>query len=216
MSRATPGIAAIVLAAGRSRRFADGDKLLAEAGGVPLLARVLRALAVPEIAPLLCVVPADTAATLRQGLTAEPAAGGVSWIINHAADAGLSTSIVAGVVALPRPAAGVLIVPGDMPALTPRLIQRLLAAFDASGRAAIVHACLADGSQRNPVIWPARLLPELARLAGDRGAKALITAQSHASEGADVIAVVAESDAELIDIDTSAELAEFNATAAGA
>lgn len=199
-------IAALVLAAGASRRFGDRDKLLADAGGKPVLARVLAALCTPAIGDIVVVVRPGAEA-VRSCMASAGLARPVRFAVSAEAEAGLSRSIAAGLTALPAAADGVLITPGDMPGLSHRTVERLAAAFAARDGMAIAFAALADGSQRNPVVWPRRLWPRLAELTGDRGGKLLI-----AEDGATTPpAVVAVADAgELADIDTADDLARYN------
>ena len=58
-------------------------------------------------------------------------------------------------------AAGIMIVPADMPSLDRALIAGLVAAFRANNGEKIVLPVTASGGQRNPVIWPVRLRGDL-------------------------------------------------------
>ena len=85
---------------------------------------------------------------------------------------GLSTSLISGLNALPADCDGALILLGDMPAIDPGLLDRLIAAFDpAEDRAIIVP--VHDGRRGNPVLWARRFFPEMRELSGDAGARAL-------------------------------------------
>jgi molybdenum cofactor cytidylyltransferase len=109
---------------------------------------------------------------------------------------GLSTSLKRGVVALPADLDGALICLGDMPLISGRHIDRLVAAFNPlEGRAIVVPT--RRGKRGNPVLWSKRFFPEMAELAGDVGAKHLI------GEHAELVAEVEmDDDAILVDIDT--------------
>src|SRR5438270_6407056 len=114
---------------------------------------------------------------------------------------GLSTSLKCGLAALPDDIDGVVVCLGDMPLITGRDIDRLIAAFNPlEGRAIIVPT--RRGKRGNPVLWARRFIPEMAELAGDVGAKHLI------GEHAELVAEVEmDSDAILVDIDTPEALA---------
>lgn len=191
-------IGAIVLAAGRSSRFEGGHKLLADAGGMPLVRRAVTAVA-DSTADDIVLVTGGEAEAIRA------AAGDGRWrtIHNPLFFDGLSASIRTGLAALPPGTAGSLIVLADMPGITSALIDRVLAAARANP-AAIVHPLGPDGTQGHPVFWPSSLFRDLDALRGDSGAKSLLKA--HAAR---VVTIDAgEADA-LSDIDTAADLDAF-------
>ena len=194
-----PAVAAIILAAGSSRRFGDGNKLLAEINGAPMVVHVINAIEGGGIERLVVVTGHQpdriAAATARRGRR-------ITYNERHGK--GMGTSIAAGVKALDDDIDGVLIAQGDMPALDAELVASLLHAFAEAGGNRIVHPTLADGRQGNPVIWPRRLFADLRKLSGDKGAKRLIVA-----EGDAVVRVATPGIAAEIDIDTAAELAAY-------
>lgn len=196
---ARPWIAALILAAGSSRRFGTGNKLLAELEGRPLVSRVIEAAEAAGLTPVVIVtgheaerIVAATSSPMRQHLH------------NDRHREGIGTSIAAGVAALAGEVDGVLIAQGDMPALDARLVRDLATAFAANGCDRLVFPRLPDGRQGNPVIWPQRLFAALRALGGDRGGKLLIEA-----EGDRAVAVPASGPGAEIDIDTPAELAAY-------
>lgn len=194
-------VAAVLLAAGASRRFGAADKLLADIGGEMLAVGVARRLRQAGIAPVVAVVRrADDAV----------AAALAPWVhhlaVNPAADDGMGGSIATGIAVLGSDTTGAMIVPADMPGLTADLITRLVTAFAAHGGDRIVHPVLADGAQRNPVLWPRRFFPELAALAGPRGGKALLARHAREAVGVPVAHPV-----EVADVDTPDDLAAWRA-----
>ena len=115
---------------------------------------------------------------------------------------GLSTSLKAGLRALPSYIDGVMVCLGDMPQVSADHLNRLIAAFNPlEGRAIVVPTF--EGKRGNPVLWSAEFLSTMQALSGDQGAKPLFT------EHADRLAEVEMADAAvLLDIDTPAKLAE--------
>jgi molybdenum cofactor cytidylyltransferase len=189
-------VAGILLAAGSSRRFGAANKLLADLGGKPLVRRSAEALCASRICGVVVVTGPEPERIM------EALAGlDVRFVHNEAFADGIGGSVATGVAALPPATRGAVIVQGDMPALTSMLIDRLIDAFLAAGAERLTFPVLADGSQRNPVVWPAQAFAELRSLSGDKGAKALIQARRTSA----ITVPVAEADL-FTDIDTQDEL----------
>ena len=188
---AGPRIGALLLAAGQSRRMGGPNKLLAEVDGTPMVAYVARRLLASRARPIIAVLgnQADAVDAALGKLPVERAR-------NPEFAGGLSTSLKRGLAALPPDLEGALICLGDMPLISGRHIDRLIAAFNPlEGRAIIVPT--RRGKRGNPVLWSKRFFPEMAELAGDVGAKHLI------GEHAELVAEVEmNDDAILVDIDT--------------
>jgi molybdenum cofactor cytidylyltransferase len=162
-------IAAIILAGGSSRRFGAANKLLADVDGVPLIRHVvLRILA--SRAGHVIVVTGHEGDKIKQAL----AGLDVIHVHNPKHLDGMSTTVAAGIKALPAEVRATLITPGDLPEISGQLIDRLIAIAVASGSERIVYPTLPTGEQRNPVLWPQRYFADLAALSGDTGARGLI------------------------------------------
>jgi molybdenum cofactor cytidylyltransferase len=198
-SARAPKIAAIVLAAGLSSRMGR-NKLLADIDGKPLIRRVAEAAAASSVDPVIVVsgnAATDTASALIDLR--------VTVVENPDFRNGLSTSIKRGLRALPENCDGAIVLLGDMPAVTPGLIDKLVASFDpAEGRAICVATW--KGKRGNPVLWARQFFADMLLLEGDVGAKHLM-----AANGELVCEVEAADDAPLIDIDTPEALAVYMA-----
>ena len=160
----------VLLAAGRASRMggAAGHKLLAEFDGEQLIRRMART-ALSSTASQTVVVTGhrgdDIAASLA-GLD-------VALVDNPDHASGMASSLKRGLGALDSEVAGALVLLGDMPALTPGHLDRLIAAFVESQGQSIIRAC--DGDRRgNPVILPRAAFAEAMALSGDVGARSLI------------------------------------------
>src|SRR5439155_15101959 len=165
---AGPRIGALLLAAGESRRMGGPNKLLAEIDGTPMVAHVARRLLASRARPIIAVL-GNQADAVDAALGKLP----VERVRNPEFAGGLSTSLKRGIAALPPDLEGALICLGDMPLISGRHIDRLIAAFNPlEGRAIIVPT--RRGKRGNPVLWAKRFFPEMAELAGDVGAKHLI------------------------------------------
>jgi molybdenum cofactor cytidylyltransferase len=185
---------AVVLAAGFSRRLSGENKLLKPYNGQPLLAHALTTVAGLGLGDAVVVTghEADRIADLARG-------AGLHCIRNDDAAAGMGSSIAAGVRALRDGLAGVFVVLGDMPAVTPEDYRRLAAAHDA--QPARICVPVWDGRRGQPVLFGADHRGALAALTGDVGARGILR------EAADVIRVPAASAGVLVDLDTKADFA---------
>ncbi len=195
------GVAAVVLAAGQSSRMAPYHKLLVtDRGGKTMIARVVDNVLSSGVRPVLVVV-GHRAAELQAALGGRP----VSFVAAADYAEGLAASLKAGIAAVPPEARGALVCLGDMPLVTGRMLDRLVAAYDPDeGRAIVVPTH--QGKPGNPVLWDRRYFGEILALAGDRGAKALL--ERHAEEVAEVDM---GDDAVLRDFDTPESLATLPA-----
>jgi len=196
----TPRIAAVVLAAGRSRRMGAANKLLSPVEGRPMVAHAAAAALGSRANPVV-VVTGHEAEAIRAAL----AGLDVAFVHNPDYAAGMSGSLRAGIAALPADIDGAVICLGDMPRVTAALIDRLIDAFDPdAGRAICVPVY--RGKRGNPVLWAARFFPEIDRLTGDVGARHLLAAHDSA-----VFEVACDDDSVLIDVDTPEILARLDA-----
>ena len=195
--RSAPTIAAIVLAAGRSRRMAPHNKLLVtDPAGKPMIARVVDNVLSSNARPILVV-------TGHQAEQIEHALGGRPVRYVHAPDyaQGLAESLKAGIAAVPPECAGAIVCLGDMPLVTGRMIDRLLSMYDPEEGRAIVMPTF-RGKQGNPMIWDRKYFAEILAITGDSGARFLVG--KHAEQVAEVEMA---DDAVLRDFDTTESLA---------
>ena len=123
---------------------------------------------------------------------------------------GLSTSLKAGIAALPAEIDGAIVCLGDMPQIDAKLIDRLIAAFDPERGALVVVPTIA-GKRGNPVVWSRRFFPDLMAIEGDVGARHFIGRYSEA-----VGEVPLEGSAALVDVDTPEALVGVKAAIEGA
>jgi molybdenum cofactor cytidylyltransferase len=186
-----PRIAALILAAGQSRRMGALNKMIAEVDGKPMVAHALAAVTASQAGPVVVVTGHDPDA-VRAALAGHE----IRFVHNPHYAEGLSTSLRAGLAALPPDIDGVLVCLGDMPRVTHETLNRLIAAYNpVEGRAICVPTV--EGKRGNPVLWDRRFFAEMQDLAGDVGARHLIGA--HADQ---VCEVPMEGNGALLDIDT--------------
>jgi molybdenum cofactor cytidylyltransferase len=191
-----PRIGALLLAAGQSRRMARVNKLLAEVDGAPMVVHAAKALLASRAAPVVVVLGHQPEKVLE-------ALDGLDVIAVHNPDfgQGLSTSLRAGISALPDEIDGAVVALGDMPGVSPADIDALIDAFDPyNGRAICVP--VHDGKRGNPVLWSRRFFGDMGSVSGDVGARHLI------GENADqMFEVPRDNPGVLIDLDTPEALA---------
>lgn len=190
-----PRIAALVLAAGKSSRMQGPNKLLMEVGGKPMVAHIADAALESSAAPVF-VVTGNAEAEIRSALAGRD----VTFVHNPDYADGLSTSLRAGLTALPEEADGALVCLGDMPDIRAAHLDRLIAAFDPEEGRTICVPTVA-GKRGNPVLWGRDWFAAMMEVKGDTGAKHLIGENEDA-----VCEVPMPDDAALRDIDTQAEL----------
>ena len=193
-------IAALILAAGQSRRMGPLNKLLQPVDGKPMVRWAVEA-ARESQADSVYVVVGHEAQAVRAALAGDA----VSFIDNPDYADGISTSIRRAVATLPDEVDGVVVCLGDMPRIRPQQIDRLIAAFNPlEGRAICIPTW--RGKRGNPVLIGRQFFAEIQEISGDVGARYLI------GQYPDLICEVEMgNDAVLVDIDTPQALDSLSA-----
>lgn len=159
-------VAAVVLAAGRARRF-GATKQVASVAGRPLVAHAVVA-ALAAGADDVVVVVGHDGARVRDAL---PDDARVRTVDNPDHAAGQSTSLRAGLAALGDDMTAAVILLADEPTIDAAVIEQVVEAWREHGGAA--RANYADGPG-HPVVFDRSLWPRLdAAVFGDRGARDL-------------------------------------------
>ncbi|UPM42951.1 nucleotidyltransferase family protein [Halocatena salina] len=189
-------VGCVLLAAGQGTRFTEGNKLLHEIDGVPVVRRAVQ----PFLAVLddVVVVVGHDAPAVRaafDGLN-------ITFVVNEEYTHGQSTSLHCGiVVARNRGWDGVLFGLGDMPFVDPESVQRLLKVHAASSYTILAAAY--QGDRGDPTLFDASHYDALSAIEGDQGGQTLI----EESEGA---ALVETNDPGVIrDINTVSQFEQY-------
>ncbi|MFA0918568.1 NTP transferase domain-containing protein [Pseudomonas tremae] len=159
-----PEVFALILAAGRSRRFgSDKRQALLPCGRTLFTASVENACEV--FSNVVVVLRADDDAR-AMGVPA-----GVTIIRSEHADMGMGHSLASAVAAVSNSQAdAVAVLLADMPWIKPQTLRDLVRLADPSRIALPMH----EGKRGHPVIIGRQFWTTLATLEGDQGAKALI------------------------------------------
>ncbi len=192
---ASARVAAIILAAGQSRRMGGPNKLMARFDGEPLVRRSAEQALASKAGPVI-VVTGHRSEEIRSALAGLK----VEFVHNPDFADGLATSLKAGLAAVPDDAGGALVLLADMPGVSRGVIDRLVDAFHARTAPAIVLPTF-DGKRGNPVLWGRAFFPELLEVTGDTGARHILARHEDSVERVE-IGVAAS-----IDVDTPEALA---------
>ncbi|PPD45940.1 MAG: 4-diphosphocytidyl-2C-methyl-D-erythritol synthase [Methylocystis sp.] len=186
-------VASLVLAAGRGARFGEGNKLLADVHGKPLLRHVVETALASRASPTIVVTGHE-----RAKVEAALAGLSVTFAHNAAYASGLASSLRVGLEAVTG-AEGALVLLGDMPRVQTQTLDALIAAFEAAPACpAVVPAN--RGRRGNPALLGRALFSAAIALQGDEGARRLLRA------AAAVVEVEVEDAGILLDIDTRDDL----------
>jgi molybdenum cofactor cytidylyltransferase len=194
MNHKIGSIAGIVLAAGGSSRLGTTKQLLLWQGK-PLIRIVSEKLLASGIDPVIVVVGARSNEVKEVLLDLN-----VITVENLYWEEGISTSIRAGIAALPTDTKAAIFATSDQPFISDGLISKLCETYIPGDSEIVCPVC--KGEMRNPVIFGEGLFSELVQLEGDTGGKTLFG--HHA-----ITKVEWENEEEFRDIDTQADMQEI-------
>ena len=190
-------IAALVLAAGASRRLGRNKLLLPFRGGTVLSTTLARVLESPVDRVVLVLGHEGVLVRRHAGLPGDPR---LATVDNAQWASGMASSLRTGLAACPEAEAAIVTL-GDQPDVEAATVARLVDAFRAGAPLAVpVHA---DGTARggervgHPVLFGRALFAELGALEGDTGARQVV--ERHWASAARVAGVP------LRDVDTEAD-----------
>ena len=196
-------IAALVLAAGASRRAGNTNKLLVKDRGVPMVQQVVRSVVNSNVNDVI-VVTGHQHEKIESLLTGANVT--LAYCAAHAQ--GMAHSLSHGISRLPPEADAVLVCLADMPGVTAELINTLLDCESEKPLSGILAVPVYDGKRGNPVLVGSAFFDSLLQHTGDSGAKFLM--QQYPDR---VVEVPVESNAIFIDYDTPQALAKLDSNA---
>jgi molybdenum cofactor cytidylyltransferase len=183
-------IAAVVLAAGRSRRFGSA-KQLALLDGRTLLEHVLERAWTAGLRPVVAVVPV----WLSRPASSDP---DLIWVRNPYPERGMSHSLRLGLGAVPRRLAALILL-GDQPGIDAATIRAVIAARGTSP----ILAAFAEEHVAPPVLVERSVFRLTDGLRGDAGLRSLIEAHPELVTRVPV-------PRHAIDVDRTTDLAEID------
>lgn len=190
-------IGCVIMASGEGRRFAriagaGRNKLLADAGGMPLVVRTVRSVPAARFEVVVSTRWPEVARVL------DGMAPGVPVALHEGGFR--SDSVRAGLAAGDARWDGCLFVPGDQPLVSPASYEALARAFEGDPTRAWRLAW--QGAPASPVLFPRACFGALMGLAGKDGGSSLLRCGA-----VDVSTVEAMRAEELMDVDTPEDLA---------
>ena len=163
---AHPSIAIIILAAGKSGRMGLPKQLL-PIKGKSLLQRTIDQAGASKASDV-CIVLGAEAAEIQKKIRE----GSFRIVMNHHWTEGMSSSIRAGISALPESIEAAIISLCDQPFLSSQIFDVLIDTFATSHKSIVT--CEFDGSVGPPVLFSRIHFPQLSSLEGDAGAKRIV------------------------------------------
>ena len=164
-------ISGLVLGAGASQRFGPPKQLLPFRGTTMLgwvVGQAQRAAGLDEVV----VVLGRAAEQVRQQVDF----GTAHVVENPVFGEGCSSSYRAGIGALNPESAAIMIILGDLPGVTPEIINRLAEAWRA--HEAPIALCSYEERKGHPMIFARQTFPQLLELHGDKAAWKLVDANA--------------------------------------
>jgi molybdenum cofactor cytidylyltransferase len=158
-------VAAIVLAAGSSRRMGQPKQVLMF-NGKTLLEHTLGNVREAGIGEIVLVLGANAEEIGSRILT-----DGLKVVVNAGHEAGMGTSLRTGLAAVSPEMEAALIVLADQPFVRPRTLRAIVESRRSTG--AQITIPLYNGFRGNPVLLDRSVFPEVMSLSGDVGCRAI-------------------------------------------
>ncbi|MCJ7682603.1 MAG: nucleotidyltransferase family protein [Candidatus Aminicenantes bacterium] len=188
-------IQAIILAAGESKRMGTPKMLLPFGRGSMIEAVITGALA-SRADGILVVLGAE-----RRKIRSVVERFNVDTVFNRRYQKGMLSSVQKGFETLPANTRAALVMLGDQPSIPSQTIDRLIEAFNKSGKGIVLP--VVHGRRGHPLLIDLKYRAEIIRLDPEVGLRALIHGHPE-----DILEVDMKDEAVLQDIDTREDYAE--------
>ena len=159
-------IAAILLAAGQSKRMAGENKLTKEIQGTPLIKHSVKNILASSIDELI-VVLGHQKETIEKLINKNEK---IKFVFNKDFESGIASSIKTGLNNLSEKTEAFFICLGDMPMVNPNIYNQLIKSINK--REIIVPTY--KGQQGNPVLFAKSVKEKIINISADVGAKKIL------------------------------------------
>ena len=154
--------AAVILAAGLSRRMGNTDKLKLHIDGIPMYRHVISLVATSRLfSDVIVVTNQCDIAAFAQTCGAQP-------VENTFAQQGQGTSVAAGVRVLPEDTDFCAFFTADQPFLTKEIVQKLTETAARTGNITVPRV---HGVPKSPCVFPKRFFTQCKALSGETGGR---------------------------------------------
>jgi len=166
-------VSAIILAAGQSKRFGRENKLLSSYKGTRLIDHCLNTILATKFNDRILV-------TGHEALKIEPMVKNlpIRAVFNSNYLNGMGASLAVGVDALKPSCEAFMVFLADMPDISPNLCNRLLEVHAGTSDGHSIVRPTYRGQPGHPVLFSAKHIETLSKLAGDQGAGAHLSQNS--------------------------------------
>lgn len=195
-------IVGIILAAGLSKRFGS-HKLSQQVSGLPILSHVLIAALKSELDSVVLVVNPRTSDVPVPQEFLSP--GKLMRVENRQPQLGMSSSLKIGLEHIPKETTAAMILLADQPGITSAAISRMIGASRLHKERIVIPTI--RGRRTTPVLFPARLFPELLSVTGDVGGRDVISRYPEMTVQVELADVYDDSD-----VDTPEDLEKMRRT----
>ena len=196
-----PFVSLVVLAAGESRRFEAGNKLLYRVGGKTLIRRVIET-ALNSLAGEVVVVTGHDA-DLISGEIRDLGGNRLRVVHNPNYKEGMSSSVKRGVSAISERAEAVAILPADVAFISSRVIDTLITEY--ASRRPKIAVVTYEGRSGHPILFDRSLVPEILEISEETmGLKSVV--RKHAEE---ILRVPVDEREVLLDVDTLEDITSY-------
>jgi molybdenum cofactor cytidylyltransferase len=195
----TGPLEAIVLAGGAGARFGGGKLTAPWRGGALIDGALAAAFAAPARSVTVVTGADDRVEAAARAFAERGDQAGRLRVIHCPEHAqGMGATLRTGVRSLAADTTGAFVFLGDMPLIPPAILPALA---DAVAAGALAAAPSFEGQRGHPVLFAAALLPRLAALTGDEGARGVVRGL-----GESLVMVPTDDAGVLADIDSASDL----------
>jgi molybdenum cofactor cytidylyltransferase len=202
LARKSGGVAAIILAAGKSTRMGEAKQLL-RLGESTVLGRSIENVRRSAVVDEIVLILGASAEAIRRQLPASLLQG-LKVVVNAAYEQGMASSLRAGLSALDPQIGAALIVLADQPFVRPETLDQLGRKHRQTQAQIVIPSY--QGRRGNPVLLDRSVFAEVMALEGDTGCRAIFGSHTQRTVNVEV-----EDEGILLDIDNQEDYERLRA-----